>query len=128
MRTITLMMMSIDMMQFDDKFIWLVSILLFIGIFRVFYNFFVVRFQKNKFIKNQKFNWQRLIEPLRKNTQSNTVTSWIEEVGFFPPEAADYYGIKNLSAVISTIQQKGVPIESILNEQGKVILYIKKKS
>ena len=112
-------------MYTNNFFLWVVFGLLLIGVLRTIYGALVIRGQKNNYRNRHEVQWKRLVEPLRRKTQPDTVRFWIEEVGFFPIEAAEYYGIKNLSAVVCTLQQRGVPIEPVFDEKGKVVLYKK---
>lgn len=114
-----------NFMYTNNVFLWVVLGLLLIGILRFFYGLLVIKGQRKNYQNRHEVQWKRLIEPLRRKTQPATVRFWIEEVGFFPIEAAEDYGIKNLSAVVCTLQQRGVPIEPVFDESGKVIFYKK---
>jgi hypothetical protein len=68
----------------------------------------------------------KFIEPLRRKTQPATVEAWLDKIGVFPIDFAQHYGIRNLSAVVSTLVSRGWEIELVNDELGKGTHYRKK--
>ena len=55
-----------------------------------------------------------------------TVEAWLDKIGVFPIDFAQYYGIRNLSPVIFTLVSRGWEIELVNDEFGKGTHYRKK--
>jgi hypothetical protein len=122
----------------DNIFLWFCLFLLGIGTVRFIYGKLVVRGAKNLlrnrkgFVNEREVNLPdeidlcKFIEPLRRKTQPATVEAWLDKVGVFPIEFAEYYGIRNLSAVVSTLISRGWEIELVNDESGKGTHYRKK--
>jgi len=96
--------------------LWFVVALLFIGLIRTL-------FFKNPPKPIQEVNENNslpdvidlglMIEPLRRKSQPETIIAWLEKVGLFPIEYASHYGMKNVSAVITTLKQRGYKIKAV---------------
>lgn len=122
----------------DNVFFWVCIFLLGVGTVRFFYEKLVIHGAKNLlrdrrgFVNETEVNLPdeidllKFVEPLRRKTQPATVEAWLDKVGVFPIDFAEYYGIRNLSAVVSTLVSRGWEIELVNDESGKGTHYRKK--
>ena len=123
----------------NNYLFWLCIFLLGIGAVRFLYGKLVV-YGAKKLLRNKKgfvnenevdlpdeIELFKFIEPLRRKTQPATVEAWLDKIGVFPIEFAQHYGIRNLSAVVSTLVSRGWEIELVNDELGKGTHYRKKK-
>ena len=132
------MPIAITFTMIDNTYLWLIYVLLGVGAARFFYGKIVVYGAKNLLKKQKCFvnegelglpdeiDLIKFIEPLRRKTQPATVEAWLDKIGVFPIDFAQYYGNRNLSAVISTLVSRGWEIELVNDEFGKGTHYRKK--
>ena len=122
----------------NNYLFWLCILLLGIGAVRFLYGKLVV-YGAKKLLRNKKgfvnenevdlpdeIELFKFIEPLRRKTQPATVEAWLDKIGVFPIDFAQHYGIRNLSAVVSTLVSRGWEIELVNDELGKGTHYRKK--
>ena len=110
--------------------VWFVVALLFIGLIRtLFFNKpkkpiekegesdtmgeYEILLRSGMGVLAESIKLELMIEPLRRKSQPATIVAWFEKVGIFPVHFAGYYGIRNVSAVITTLKQRGYNIKAV---------------